>query len=194
MSETSCGGTYEIQTSMPAGETLPVIDTATTPSDNSPDKTQSPDGATQSKYWGPLPGESPKLYEHLGIRTFKKYMPTTGDLVRRHVWSKLVQNGSEPGGYPAEETREINLEKLVKFTKITEIIHLGGFAMYGALATAGEVMGSGDTRSNVVAAVLAGFNLPVNIYPILLQRYNRLRAYRLLERIRSTENSQQLSN
>ncbi len=58
-------------------------------------------------YYPPRPFESGRLYPLLGIRFFKKYLPTSGDLVSRFRGIKRVKI-AESGGRRAAL---VNLEK-----------------------------------------------------------------------------------
>lgn len=120
-------------------------------------------------YFEPKPFESRALYERLGIRTFKKYLPTTGDWMMSHVWhGKTVRGGKS------------SIESVVELEKSTrrlEAVHIGGSAVYAAIL--GEV---GAYRSIEGIAISAAFQAGANIYPIMLQRYNRIRANRIINR------------
>lgn len=146
----------------------------------------------RSGYWSRLPGESPELYEHLGIRFFKKYMPTTGDLMRKHFWAKRGMTGLTVGGYPEEGERELRLEALVATSKLAEKLHLKFFAGFLAFgAASGVFVGEiGSSEAGVAFSTFAGIvvNTATNVYPIMLQRYNRLRIYRILDRMNRDKN------
>ncbi|MBU2101116.1 hypothetical protein KKH05_00090 [Patescibacteria group bacterium] len=105
-----------------------------------------------------------KLYELFGIRIFKKYLPISGDLMMRKVFrGKMLENGHT-------ET----LENYERFTRVCECIHLVFFFVY---------LSALFSHGHVITVVVS--NLLVNVYPIMLQRYNRARLYRILERRRS---------
>lgn len=131
-------------------------------------------------YFAPKSWErSGRLYELLGIRFFKKYLPTSGDWVMRHIWrSKMLEDGNT-------ET----LKQHVGFTRACEAIHLiCGIVMLGLLldsATSGHKF-----KFAILALVL---NMVGNLYPVMLQRYNRARIHRVLDMRESRKQATQLS-
>lgn len=119
--------------------------------------------------------KNPEVYEKLGVKTFKKYVPTGGDLVvnfmRRHGGSGVIDDGS------------INsLRNYEKFTRIYETIHLVFFGVVAA--TIGSQLQAGYIET---AAFIAGINTLVNVYPIMLQRYNRSRLYNTINKMEQRE-------
>src|ERR1035437_5814685 len=131
-------------------------------------------GALADAWFDPKSFEQdPKLYEKLGVKKFKKYMPTTGDLVSRLVWKKyfgmpsMVGNGGEQGLRDGEFA-----------TRIYESIHLGLFGICTALMVEDFQAGRLDH-----VAFGAGINSLLNVYPIMVQRYNRSRLQNVMQRI-----------
>lgn len=118
--------------------------------------------------------QNPKVYEKLGIRTFKKYIPT-GDLMNRLVWKRL---GAEDLVKPTLES----LKNYEKYTRLYESVHLTALGL-GAVTMAAQ-LSSGQIEG---AVFTAGINTLVNVYPILLQRYNRSRLYKVINRMESRE-------
>jgi hypothetical protein len=116
--------------------------------------------------------ETERLYELLGARLLKRYVPTGGDLVMR--WLRRRHPG-------ARLLRGANLDSLRRFerwTRVAEAIHLAGFMGFAALAgwrfTRGSLSGTGLG----VALIL---DLAFGFWPVTLQRYNRLRVIRVIE-------------
>lgn len=114
---------------------------------------------------------SGRVYTYLGIRFFKKWLPTNGDRVMRARGSKTIQHSG--------------LEAIISYERITrqmELIHLISF-LITLLPTALIVL---SPSSGIVWILLVGIvvmgNIIVNLYPIMLQRYNRARVYKILER------------
>lgn len=142
-------------------------------------------------YWGPLPGESVLLYERLGV-------PAIYENIQPHVPRGLrgdfnLAKGTEAKadwfGHelpqpepPTPPSRRERIEAMITFTKKNELIHLGGLAVFGVLG--GLFIKYGDPVWTGVGALLEATNIPVNVYPIMLQRYMRLRGYRVLDAIR----------
>lgn len=122
-------------------------------------------------YWH-LPGETPVLYERFGVDTFKKWMPSTGDYMRHKF-------AIEAGGLEPQLSMQDNLEKLVHTTKVVELAH---YALTAAIGAEELIMYMpGEPVKNVIMGTYFGVTqLLVNAYPIMVQRYNRLRAYKAL--------------
>ena len=124
-------------------------------------------------YFDPKPFESTKLYEKLGMKPFKKYLPTTGDLAVKHFWSRFgLSRWIKP-----------NLESLrgMEFaSRVYEGIHL---PMIGFFAQQAIENGLAGDVSNTVYSSLGG--ILVGIYPLMLQRYNRIRLYHAIDRMES---------
>jgi len=122
-------------------------------------------------WFDPKSFESPELYEKLGIKVYKKYLPTSGDLMLRHVWKRLFKEGFLKNGSIEE------LEKLRDTTKLYEAIHTGAFGLYTGLNAYAL------SSNRISLSVFLGIsNLLQNVYPIMLQRYNRLRVSKIINR------------
>jgi hypothetical protein len=114
--------------------------------------------------------ESERLYEGLGALLVKRYVPTGGDLVmrrlrRHHPGRRLVTSNLT------------SLCQLERRTRLAELIHLIGFVGFIVLAASKVAMGSLTPFGFAVASVL---NLMLGLWPVVLQRYNRLRVYRAI--------------
>ena len=106
-----------------------------------------------------------KLYKFLGIKVFKKYVPTSGDYVRRRFGATLLIKN-------IEDVREYE-----KNTRVLELAHITFFLVTVPLMVLYLILGAvGPFWSLVVV------NLLVNIYPVMLQRYNRARIYKIIAR------------
>lgn len=125
-----------------------------------------------STYYRPKPFEyygNDTIYDLIGIRLYKKYLPSTGDIVRQ--WRKLKQ---------IDLNRADRFEELYRYEKKTrnyEWRHIFGIALSSALIPFIE-------RELIWLDWLIIFllNLVINIYPIFLQRYNRIRILKVLQR------------
>lgn len=104
-----------------------------------------------------------KLYEFLGIRVFKKYLPTSGDLMMRYVRKKKMLMDSKTDTLTAYAHFTITLEGLH--------VMMFGFFLFVLLIP--------FERLWIYVVVMNVFG---NVYPIMLQRYNRARIYRLLKK------------
>jgi glycosyl-4,4'-diaponeurosporenoate acyltransferase len=116
--------------------------------------------------------ETERFYELLGARLLKRYVPTGGDLVmrwlrRRHPGARLL------GGANLE-----SLRRFERWTRVAEGVHLAGFVGFAALAgwhfTHGSLSGTGLGAALVL-------DLAFGLWPVTLQRYNRLRVIRVIE-------------
>lgn len=109
-----------------------------------------------------------RLYESLGIKHFKFFVPTYGSLVAKYArklgFEGLVSNRHEMASYE-------------KMTRVNESIHL----TVGSL-TIPSIISSINSGHIESALAQTGLLLVLfNLYPIMLQRYNRSRIYRALE-------------
>lgn len=103
-----------------------------------------------------------RAYELIGIRAFKHYLPTTGDLVSRWRGKRWIS-------WLGRRTAE-NLCAHERRTRNWEARHIFGLISMLALTSWSiEVQGKGSWAELLVA------NLLINGYPIMLQRYNRVR-------------------
>jgi hypothetical protein len=107
------------------------------------------------------------IYEFVGIKVYKKYLPTTGDIVRK--WRNIVQIR------PDRSKRISELYRNERQTRTYEIRHIIGTIVFVALVFVV------DKKLNLFdMAFLTVLNLYVNIYPIILQRHNRIRIIKVL--------------
>ena len=109
------------------------------------------------------------IYELIGIKTYKKYLPTTGDIVRQK--RKIIQ-------IRYNKTDQIDeLYKYERKTRNYEWRHIIGTLVFLLLTLLI------DRKLTVFDWIfLPLLNLYINIYPIFLQRYNRIRIIKFLQR------------
>jgi hypothetical protein len=115
--------------------------------------------------------EHPGLYEKLGVRMFKKYMPR-GDLMNRLVWKHF---GHEDAVKPGDLSSLKNMEA---YTRFFETVHMVGFGL--GVAGIGLSLANPDTSTLAEGMALGSLGAILNAYPIMLQRYNRVRLYRAI--------------
>lgn len=126
-------------------------------------------------YFAPKPWESVGLYEKLGLKSVKKLTPSEL-LFRKYTsdhklsWFTLDMN-------TPQAAREYD-----KFTRIWESIHAMGIVFAAIYFFDRGVGFDGSTAVNYF--VLIG-----NLTPVLIQRYNRSRVYRILERAKIGKSS-----
>ena len=114
--------------------------------------------------------ESERFYERLGARIIKRYVPTGGDLVmqrlrRTHPERRWVTSSLR------------SLRRYERRTRLNESIHVIGFIGFTILATSKFASGS---LSTLELSIALGLNLMIGLWPVTLQRYNRLRLYRAM--------------
>lgn len=110
------------------------------------------------------------IYKALGVRTFKKYVPTGGDIAilkRKKQGFKGIINESSVKALKAYESD----------TRMAETVHLAGAVGFGYAAIGSLVINQPE-----FGVLIMGANVLANLYPIMLQRYNRGRVYRILEK------------
>jgi hypothetical protein len=114
--------------------------------------------------------KSGKLYEALGVRYFKKIVPTGGD-----YFMSIVRKGFK-------NAKMIDGKTFIPWynnmTKFYESMHLVGFFAMGSIDY--EHLINGRYKQ---AAMGVSINLAVNLYPIMLQRYNRARMAPMIEKL-----------
>ena len=114
--------------------------------------------------------ESERLYERMGALLLKRYVPTGGDLVMRRLRC----------GHPRRRWVTSSLESLRRYerrTRLNEAIHLIGFVGFTVLIAHKFAAGSLTVFGLTMALTL---NLILGLWPVVLQRYNRLRLYRVI--------------
>ena len=114
--------------------------------------------------------ESERLYERLGALLLKRYVPTGGDLVMRRLRRD----------HPERRWVTSSLRSLWQYerrTRLNELIHLIGFLGFTVLIASKFASGSLTMLGFTFALAL---NLTFGLWPVVLQRYNRLRLYRAI--------------
>ena len=135
-------------------------------------------GLLQHRAWdvwfAPKRFESPQLYERLGALWMKRYVPTGGDYFRKKYGVRVIDIKS-------------NIESLLKFeerTRLYEVIHLGAFLAFLLFSIWQLVSGRTNGIGFVIACVLYVLLI---LSPVLLQRYNRIRVYEAIRRMRKKQ-------
>lgn len=116
--------------------------------------------------------ESERLYQRLGALVLKRYVPTGGDLVMRrlrrdHPERRWVTSSLQ------------SLRSYEKRTRLNESFHVVGFIAFAILA--GRRFAS-SSLSAVGLAIALSLDVLLGLWPVVLQRYNRLRLYRVINR------------
>lgn len=110
------------------------------------------------------------IYELIGIKIYKKYLPTTGDLVRRRKNIKQIDLSN------SNKFEELyRYEKKTRNYELRHIIGAIGFVVIRFL------FDSSFKLTLLDFTILPIMNLYINIYPIFLQRYNRIRILKVLK-------------
>lgn len=108
------------------------------------------------------------IYKYIGINLFKKYLPTNGDLVYRYWGKKHL-------GFKSIEKYQ-PLLRLEMQTRKWEFRHLVGMIGFLVIAVAMET--NYKLSDYIFVSLLF---LLINIYPIALQRHNRIRIINVLK-------------
>lgn len=104
-----------------------------------------------------------QLYEKLGIIRFKRAML---NLVGK-------ENAKKMGWHPLSESSgqvDDALRIFIRKTKLNELVHL--LVLIALLVASIKLFAEGQLAQGLVVIII---NIPFNIYPIFLQRYNRRR-------------------
>ena len=117
--------------------------------------------------------EDGKIYKWLGVKHFKKILPTGGDYVAKWIGWRPIAGAS---------SKEEGLRDYEKWTRVYESIHSVLFPLYTTSMI--QDLADGDLES---AGWMLLKNLAINVYPIMVQRYNRARIYNALDRIESKD-------
>jgi hypothetical protein len=128
-------------------------------------------------WFRPKPFETERLYVRLGARILKRYVPTGGDLVMQ--WLRRRNRDPRLIGPSVE-----SLRRFERLTRVAEAVHLIG-ALAGALLAARRFRDG--SLSNMELASASVLNLTLGLWPVVLQRYNRLRLYRAMKKATSKE-------
>lgn len=110
------------------------------------------------------------IYTKLGARIYKKWVPTSGEVITRLRGIdrlKIVKTGS----------RRAALENHAKLARVWEWRHL-----LSAILLFIWAVGAGVYIGIEQFYMCVAINLLVNIYPIIVQRYNRVRIHFLLNK------------
>jgi len=107
------------------------------------------------------------IYVFFGIKLFKKYLPMTGDIARKR--RKIIQIKLNKSG------RINELYRFERQTRNNELRHI--IATIGCI---GLIFITDKKLSCPDLVFLTSLNLYLNIYPIFLQRHNRIRIIKVL--------------
>ncbi len=103
-----------------------------------------------------------RFYRRLGVRFYKRYLPTSGDLVsRRRGITRITRAHGDLGG------------SLIRYERRTRSYE--GRHIVGALSMLALTWWSITFHGKGNWIILLAANLLINGYPIMLQRYNRVR-------------------
>lgn len=116
-------------------------------------------------YFRPWACEGP-LYERLGVRPFQRLMVGIG---RGHV-----RRQQRPSSYLLPSRTREGLVAFERRTRSNELVHLMGMV--------GPALALLVARPGPVVSVVLILVLVLNFYPWMLQRYNRIRLRRVLDR------------
>jgi glycosyl-4,4'-diaponeurosporenoate acyltransferase len=107
------------------------------------------------------------IYEFIGIKLYKKYLPFTGDIARKKKNTTQIKSNTKG--------RFDELYSYERETRRNELIHI-----FGLILCIGLMLIYSKEISGIDLVFLILLNLYLNIYPIFLQRHNRLRIIKVL--------------
>ncbi len=110
-------------------------------------------------YFRPKSLERQSLYKILGVNVFRRWVVRLG--------RKTGHHSDRPNRYFLWDKSTSGLCRYERQTRVNELMHLAGTV----IPAIGMIVGG----ENVSVDWLLGGILIVNLYPLLLQRYNRLR-------------------
>ena len=116
--------------------------------------------------------ESDRMYEGLGARVLKRYIPTGGDLIMRRLRRDHPERRWVTSSFQSLRSYE-------KRTRLNESFHVVGFTAFAVLAASRFASGSLTALGLAIALAL---DVMLGLWPVVLQRYNRLRLYRAINR------------
>lgn len=108
------------------------------------------------------------IYRYLGIKYFKKYVPTSGDYVRRYYGIKYIKFNRQ------DQFSELYAYELK--TRKLELRHLLG--MFWFILLIPIIKEKYSTFDYFFVSIMF---LIINVYPIMLQRHNRIRILKILD-------------
>jgi len=107
------------------------------------------------------------IYEFIGIKLYKKFLPMPRVIGRK--WRKIIQ-------IKLNRSERINeLYRYERQTRSNELLHI-----ITTIGCIGLIFISGKKPGGFDLVFLTVINLYVNIYPIFLQRHNRIRIIKVL--------------
>ncbi|MEM8891414.1 MAG: hypothetical protein AAGD28_25775 [Bacteroidota bacterium] len=109
------------------------------------------------------------IYRWIGIKFFKKYLPTSGDIARKIKGITQIEHH--------QADRFLEIRKYEHKTRIFEFRHMLGMIVFIFILLLFE-----KNYSLFDYLLVSILFLILNIYPILLQRHNRIRILNLLKR------------
>ena len=111
------------------------------------------------------------IYARLGARSYKKYVPTTGDLVTRLRGIKRLKI-VETGDRREALENYMNLTLKWEWRHVISAVFLQAWALL-----AGTFLGMEHFW------ISSAINIFVNVYPIIVQRFNRVRLVRIIAKL-----------
>ena len=107
-----------------------------------------------------------KIYKLFGVLIFKDFVVKLG--------RKAGQKSNKPNNYYLWDRSIKGIKLFERKTRYNELMHLAGIIL--------PIIGLAMTNNDLFTKVILWLVLIVNIHPFLLQRYNRIRIYKLLKK------------
>lgn len=123
------------------------------------------------------------LYRALGVELFKKIVPAGGDRVVKKA--RKIDPNFHIQGFTLRRPSKEEVKLYEIYTRIHEVTHMLSSITGLGLATTSVLL------NNQPFLLASGIMTIANIYPVMLQRYNRERMYRVLDKV--NRRNQQIS-
>lgn len=108
-----------------------------------------------------------QIYKYLNVDVLKKFVPTSGSHINKLLHYHPIKDASDKDA------------ALIAYQRSTRIFEAGHIAVFSLFAH--DTMNALMCGNYKYALKLVVINATINVYPIMLQRYNRAKIYNALE-------------
>ncbi|HIH24545.1 TPA: hypothetical protein HA251_05915 [Candidatus Woesearchaeota archaeon] len=126
-----------------------------------------------------------QVYRYVGAHIFRKFLPTGGDYAQR-FFGNAMRGWSIKDSIKQFKDKKKGLEAYIDSTCVVETSHVIAGAALAAITLSLYAVNHNKTS----LAIMTSINIIGNLYPSLVQRYNRARLTNTLEKLESRTPSQ----
>ena len=139
------------------------------------------------RYFRPKSFESEGLYKALGVSLYNRYINPNSPTNRfTSLYREWRRPGGNFGGLPEAESMLDSVRSFEERSKRNELTHIACLAISGVIEiTAQSLRAPAWVRVGNAAGAVG-----CNLYPILVQRYNRIRTTHVVEMLEAREAEQ----